>query len=112
MFWVSADANASAGAPWPICVTSVFEPAKLKVTLTPGFAASYCLPIAVNGSVRDAAAKIVSLLDDPLDPLLPDDEPPLSPPQATSATAVTTASNRAARRFMIDLRSGARGVSP
>src|SRR6185295_9836671 len=113
MFWVSADANASAGAPWPICVTSVFEPAKLKVTLTPGFAASYCLPIVVNGSVRDAAAKIVSLLGDPLDPVLPeDDEPPPSPPQAAGATAATTVSSRAPRRFMTDLRSGAQGVSP
>src|SRR5262245_44733487 len=51
-----AAAKTSAGAPSLIWVASAELPAKLKVTLEPGLAASKSLPICVNDSVSDAAA--------------------------------------------------------
>jgi hypothetical protein len=43
------------------CVLSVEDPAKLNVTVTPGFAASKFFPISLNASVREAAAKTVKV---------------------------------------------------
>jgi hypothetical protein len=42
-----------------ICVTRSAEPAKLSVTVVPGFADSNCSARAVNGTVSDAAANTV-----------------------------------------------------
>src|SRR6476661_1752626 len=59
MFFLLADANTSAGAPWVICSASPELGPKLKVTLVPGCAASKLLPSSVNASVSDAAANTV-----------------------------------------------------
>ncbi len=56
-----AEANTSAGAPCWIWVTSVCEPAKLNVTVTPGLAASKACPISLKASVREAAANTFSV---------------------------------------------------
>jgi hypothetical protein len=44
-----------------IWVFSTCDPAKLKVTVTPGLAASKFFPISVNEPVREEAAKTVSV---------------------------------------------------
>ena len=59
MFVVLADAKTSAGAPEVIWLTRAELPAKLKVTFTPGWAASNCWPRVVNDSVSEAAASTV-----------------------------------------------------
>src|SRR5664279_4571173 len=59
MFAVSAEANTSAGAPPISCVTRSEEPAKLKVTVEPGFSFSYVSPSSVNVFFSDAAANTV-----------------------------------------------------
>ena len=56
MFLVSAEAKTSAGAPCWICATRSEEPAKLKVTVTPGCAFSNSAPISVNVFFSEAAA--------------------------------------------------------
>ena len=61
MFLVSAEAKTSAGAPWVICVTRSEEPAKLSVTLVPGFLASKSLASWVNVDFSEAAAKTVTV---------------------------------------------------
>ena len=52
-----AAAKTSAGAPLTICWARSDEPAKLNLTVTPGWSVSNCLPSAVNVSVSDAAAE-------------------------------------------------------
>ena len=64
MFVALADAKTSAGAPEVIWVARAELAAKLKVTLTPGWAASNCCPSVVNDSVSDAAANTVMSPDD------------------------------------------------
>src|SRR6516162_11599033 len=59
MFFGAAEANTSAGAPSVICVAKVELAPKLNVTVSPGWAASNCLPILVKLSFSDAAAKTV-----------------------------------------------------
>ena len=59
MFLVSAEAKTSAGAPCWIWATRSEDPAKLKVTLTPGWAFSNSAPISVKVFFSDAAAKTV-----------------------------------------------------
>ena len=59
MFLVSAEAKTSAGAPWVIWVTRSEEPAKLNVTVVPGFVASNCSASSVKVAFSDAAAKTV-----------------------------------------------------
>jgi hypothetical protein len=56
-----ADAKTSVAAPCVIWVFSTCDPAKLKVTVTPGLAASKFFPISVNEPVREEAAKTVSV---------------------------------------------------
>jgi hypothetical protein len=80
-----AAAKTSAGAPWLICVASAELLAKLKVTLEPGLAASKSLPIRVNDSVSEAAAKTVRL------PVTPAVVGVSSLPQPARATAATSA---------------------
>src|ERR1700746_1714179 len=59
MFFGDADANTSAGAPLVIWVARVELAPKLKVTFTPGLAASNCLPIVVKASFSEDAANTV-----------------------------------------------------
>ena len=59
MFLALAEANTSAGAPEVIWVARAELAAKLKVTFTPGWAASNCWPSVVKDSVSDAAARTV-----------------------------------------------------
>ncbi len=61
MFVALAEANTSAGAPWVSWVASVELAPKLNFTLTPGCAASNCLPSSVNDSVSDEAANTVTV---------------------------------------------------
>ena len=63
MFLVSAEAKMSAGAPCCNWVTRSDDPAKLKVTLTPGWAVSNCLPSSVKVFFSEAAANTVSVPD-------------------------------------------------
>src|SRR5262245_43322408 len=58
---VLAEAKTSASAPWPSCVASCCEPAKLKTTFTPGLALSKVLPISPNAPVSEEAAKTLSV---------------------------------------------------
>src|SRR5215218_4917700 len=89
----SAEANTSAGAPWPIWVARAWLPAKLKVTLVP-WAAVYRRPSSVKAAVSDAAANtLISAGDCPPEP----PEPP--PPQAASPSAA--AASTAARRVRV-----------
>jgi len=69
MFFGAAEANTSAGAPLLICCASVELAPKLSFTVTPGWAASNIFPIVVNDSVKDAAARTVTVPDSPLDEL-------------------------------------------
>src|SRR6476661_8687141 len=59
IFFVSAEAKTSAGAPWLICVTRSEDPAKFSVILVPGFFASKSLASLVKVALREAAAKTV-----------------------------------------------------
>src|SRR6266508_2467264 len=59
MFFWSADANTSAGAPSLIWPTRSDDAAKLNVTSASGYSDSNASPIAVNESVSDAAANTV-----------------------------------------------------
>ncbi len=98
MVVVLAEAKTSAGAPAVIWVTSAELPAKLKVTSTPGFAASNRSPIVVNDSVSDAAASTVMSPDNddpaadavplaaPPEPASPGSDPQAAGPRATTAT--------------------------
>ncbi len=55
----SAEANTSAGAPSPICVTSSDDAAKFSTTSASGFSTMNASPISVNAAASDAAAKTV-----------------------------------------------------
>src|SRR5579864_8198105 len=59
MFFVDADANTSAGAPLVIWVAKAELAPKLNFTVSPGWAASNCLPSSVKVSFRDDAANTV-----------------------------------------------------
>jgi hypothetical protein len=59
MFAGAAEANTSAGAPLVISVARVELAPKLNFTVTPGWAASNCLPIWVKLCCSDAAARTV-----------------------------------------------------
>ena len=83
MFFALADAKTSAGAPEVIWVARAELAAKLKVTVTPGLAASNCWPIVVNEPVRDAAASTV-MSPDSEDAADPDAVPPAVPPAPAS----------------------------
>src|SRR6185436_6489533 len=63
MFFVLAEANTSAGAPWLIWVARPELGPKLKTTLAPGWAASNCRPSVVNASFREAAANTLTVPD-------------------------------------------------
>jgi hypothetical protein len=58
---VSADANTSAGAPAVSWVTRSEDPAKLNVTVDPGFSVWKIVPISVNVAFSDAAANTVNV---------------------------------------------------
>ena len=101
MFFVSAVASTSAGAPCRNCVTRSLLPAKLKVTFTSGWAAVKSPPSWVKASLSDAAAKTLSSRDRP---------PPASAvaPQAPTARAKAA---RSATTAASDRRAGGRHVT-
>ena len=59
MFFSSADANTSAGAPSAIWVTRSAEPAKFNTTVVAGWASSKSAASSVNVAFNDAAANTV-----------------------------------------------------
>jgi hypothetical protein len=59
---VSADANTSPGAPAVSWVTRSEDPAKLNVTVDPGFSFWKIVPISVNVAFSDAPANTVRVL--------------------------------------------------
>src|SRR6185312_3485831 len=59
MFLVAAEANTSAGAPLLICSARAELAPKLNFTVSPGWAASNCLPSSVNVPISEAAASTV-----------------------------------------------------
>src|SRR5271169_5644398 len=59
MFFGAAEANTSAGAPSVIWVAKVELAPKLNFTVSPGWAASNCIPSWVKVPISDAAAKTV-----------------------------------------------------
>src|SRR6478609_1332303 len=61
MLLVSADANTSAGAPAVSWVTRSEDPAKLKVTVDPGFSVWKIVPISVCVAFKEAAANTVNV---------------------------------------------------
>jgi hypothetical protein len=65
IFFGDADAKTSAGAPWAICNANAELAAKLSRTLVPGCALSNCLAIVVNASESEAAARTVTVPDNP-----------------------------------------------
>src|SRR6476646_2885660 len=69
MFFGAAEANTSAGAPLLICCASVELAPQLSLTVTRGWAVSNVLPMVVNDSVNDAAARTVTMPERPLDEL-------------------------------------------
>src|SRR5690606_2842601 len=110
-----AEANTSAGAPWSICWASVELPAKLKVTLTPGWASSKSRPIRVNASVSEAAANTTSspvTSPDPGSPAGRSESPEVQ--AAVELASASTASRPAARRVrvMCGSSSARRGPPP
>ena len=61
MFFWSAEANTSTGAPAMIWVASVEDPSYvIGLTVTPGFSASNASLMVANAPLSDAAAKTVS----------------------------------------------------
>jgi hypothetical protein len=109
MFFVEAEANTSAGAPLLICSARAELAPKLNFTVSPGWAASNCVPSWVNVSFREDAARTV------IDPvcaaalLLADDEGELLEPEAVleelllehpaTAVAASAIAARAKRRM-------------
>src|SRR5262249_6171598 len=109
MFLVAAEANTSAGAPLLICSARAELAPKLNFTVSPGWAASNCLPICVNVSFSEAAASTVidpvcaaELLaagaDELLEPEAVLDELLLEQPATAVAASATAA--RAKRRML------------
>src|SRR5262249_39580602 len=88
----SADANTSAGAPLVSCWTSVDEPWKLYLIVTPGCAASNCGLMALKDSVSDAGANTVSVFCSVLVglelELAPDPQPVISSASPASAATI------------------------
>src|SRR5689334_22979211 len=82
MFFVSAEAKTSAGAPCWSWATRSDDPAKLKVTFVPGCAFSKSSPIWVKVFLREAAANTVISPDGPPDELDELDDPPEPEPPA------------------------------
>ena len=82
MFFGEADANTSALAPAVICAAAAELASKLKTMFVPGCATLNCLPIVVNASVSDAAARTVILPDNAAaaDDAAPDDAARTTPP--------------------------------
>src|SRR5215475_3466320 len=99
MFAGAAEANTSAGAPLVICSARPELGPKLNFTVSPGWAASNCLPIWVKLSVSDAAANTVIVPPDGL-ALPPDELPDPLLEQPAAATAASTAAMTVIRRTM------------
>jgi len=103
MFLAAAEANTSPGAPSLIWVASAELPPKLNTIFVPACAFSNRAPRAVNGSVKDAAAKTVI---DPDRPAVPPRSPPDGvPDDEQPPIATVSAARRAATRLMPVLRA-------
>src|SRR6185312_8459804 len=111
MFLVAAEANTSAGAPLLICSARAELAPKLNFTVSPGWAASNCLPSCVNVPFRDDAASTVIVPVCAAELLvLADGEDELLEPEAVleellleqpaTATAASATAVRAKRRML------------
>src|SRR6478672_13808734 len=109
MFLVAAEANTSAGAPLLICSARAELAPKLSFTVSPGWAASNCLPSSVNVPISEAAASTVIVpvcaaellaagADELLEPEAVLDELLLEQPATAIAASATAA--RAKRRML------------
>ena len=103
MFFWLAEAKTSAGAPCAMLSARAELAAKLNRTVTPGCAASNCLPSVPNDSVSDAAAKTVTVPDRPpalaVAPPPPVSVPESSPQPARTIAATTTGAASHPRRI-------------
>src|SRR5215813_6805655 len=97
MFLVAAEANTSAGAPLLICSARAELAPKLNFTVSPGWAASNCLPSSVNVPVC-AAELLAAGADELLEPEAVLDELLLEQPATAIAASATAA--RAKRRML------------
>ena len=104
-----AAAKTSAGAPWVIWVARVALEPKLNVTVLPDLAWK-SLPIWVNASVSDAAAKTVSGLagDAELASALGSGESAVQPAVVSSRLATAARVTSGSRRTLIMRRPGSR----
>src|SRR3954451_13319078 len=107
MLAVSAEAKASAGAPCIICWARADDASKLNVALAFGLFCVKAVPISVNESFNDAAAKTVMSPDTAVAVVVGAAEllAPLSPPQAvtinpTVATRTRKRDGRSMRRHL------------
>src|ERR1700753_2802887 len=109
MFLVAAEANTSAGAPLLICSARAELAPKLNFTVSPGWAASNCLPSSVNVPFsEDAASTVIAPVcaaellaagaDELLEPEAVLDELLLEQPATAIAASATAA--RAKRRML------------
>src|SRR6476620_10840686 len=101
MFLVAAEANTSAGAPLLICSARAELAPKLNFTVSPGWAASNCLPSSVNVPFsEDAASTVIAPVgaDELLAPEAVLDELLLEQPATAIAASATAA--RAKRRML------------
>src|SRR5580704_17899234 len=109
MFLVAAEANTSAGVPLLICSARAELAAKLNFTVSPGWAASNCLPSSVKVPFSEAAANTVIVpvcaaellaagVDELLEPEAVLEELLLEQP--ATATAASATAVRAKRRML------------
>src|SRR6476659_3515841 len=101
MFLVAAEANTSAGAPLLICSARAELAPKLNFTVSPGWAASNCLPSSVNVPFsEDAASTVIAPVcaAELLEPEAVLDELLLEQPATAIAASATAA--RAKRRML------------
>jgi hypothetical protein len=96
MVRVSAEANTSAGAPWEICVARSEDPAKLSMTLVPGFRPSNSPARRVKVSFREAAANTVRVPEVPAGSAVPG-EPGAQPDKPAASMAAASNGGTSAR---------------
>ena len=87
----SADAKTSARAPCSSWVRNAWLPAKLNVTLTPGWSASKASATARNGSASDDAANTVTVSSGAASRAAAAAHPPVATASANAAAASASA---------------------